>query len=142
MAKNLSTVLGTTSSSSSSSTASGLSPTAVKIANYTAVANDLVRCNTTSIAFSVSLPANPTDGDRVGILDVANTFKINNLTIIPLGSKNIEGDTSSILLDINGTYVEFMYVSATSNWRLLETPNGSSGASSTPDFILFNMGII
>lgn len=135
MAKNLSSVLGTNSSSSSIAV-SGLSPTSVKTSAYTAASNDLVRCNTTSSVFSISLPSNPTDGDKVGILDVTNTFKINNLTILPLGSKTIEGNSTSLVLDISGTYIELMYVSTTSNWRLLETPK------STPDFILFNMGII
>ena len=142
MAKNLSSVLGTNSSSSSAAAISGLSPTAIKASAYTAVSNDLVRCNTTISAFSVSLPANPTDGDKVGILDVYGTFKTNNLTLLPLGSKSIEGDATSLILDINGTYLEFMYVATTSNWRLLETPSGSSSSTSAPDFILFNMGII
>ena len=100
----------------------GLTPTAIKISAYTAATYELVRCNTTSAAFSVSFPATPADGSRIGILDVNGTFGINNLTLLPLGSKTIEGDASSFSLDVNGTYIEFLYVDSTSNWRLLETP--------------------
>jgi hypothetical protein len=100
----------------------GLAPTAIKINNgYTAVADDLVRCNTTSGAFSISFPTSPTDGTIIGVVDVASTFGTNHLTIDRGGTTTIEGDTSYIL-DISGTYVSFVYNTATTNWRLLETP--------------------
>jgi hypothetical protein len=100
----------------------GLAPTAIKINNgYTAVADDLVRCNTTGGAFAISFPTSPTDGTIIGVVDVASTFGTSNLTINRGGTTTIEGDTSYIL-DISGTYVSFVYNTATTNWRLLETP--------------------
>jgi hypothetical protein len=113
-------------------TAGSLIPTSIKTANgYIAVKNDLVRCNTAAGAFSVSFPANPNDGDIIGIIDIANTFGINNLTLLP-NTKFIELDSVSYILDINGAYVSFMYNTSTTNWRLLETPNTltSNGALS------------
>ncbi len=54
-------------------------------------------CNTTSAAFTVTLPATPSAGDEVIILDYAGTFDTNKLTISPNGNK-IEGSTDNVLL--------------------------------------------
>jgi hypothetical protein len=56
----------------------GLIPTDIKTANYTAVKNDLVLCDTTLAGFEITLPALPVNGDKVGILDVANRFSSMN----------------------------------------------------------------
>jgi hypothetical protein len=99
----------------------GLSATTLKAAGYTAVANDLVRCNTTAGSFSVTLPVSPNDGDVIGILDTYNTFGTNALTVLPNGN-SIESDTTSYLLDISGTYVALIYNLANTNWQILDTP--------------------
>jgi hypothetical protein len=101
---------------------SGLTPTAIKVANgYTAAANDLVRCDTTTTAFSISLPASPLDGTILAFVDVANSFATHNLTINPNGNK-IEGSTSSMVSNVNGAYLEFTYISSTTNWKMLQAP--------------------
>lgn len=101
---------------------SGLTPTTIKTANYTAAAADLVRCNSTAGIFNITLPASPADGAIVAILDIGNTFGTNNVTLLPNTGKTIESDTS-LILDITGTYVSFVYNSSATNWRLLETPS-------------------
>jgi hypothetical protein len=101
---------------------SGLVSTSIQTANVNASVNDLVRCNTTAGGFAVTFPASPADGSIIGILDTANKFAANNVTILPNTGKTIEGDSTSMILDINGTYVTFMYISSTSNWKLQETP--------------------
>jgi hypothetical protein len=108
---------------------SGLIATSIQTANYIAVSNQLVRCNTAAGAFSVTFPASPTDGDIIGVVDIAETFGINNLTLLP-NTKFIESDSTSYILDINATYVSFVYNTATTNWRLLETPNTLSSNGS------------
>jgi hypothetical protein len=110
---------------------SGLTSTSIQTSNYTAAVNDLVRCNTAAGAFSVTFPASPTDGALIGILDIAGTFNANNVSLLANG-KTIENDSTSLLLDMNGTYVSFVYSSATSNWKLLETPLGGTGLTPTP----------
>ena len=109
----------------------GLTPTSIKTANgYTASANDLVRCDTTSGAFSIAFPTSPTDGDIIGVVDVTGNFNTANLTINRGGTTTIESDTS-LVLDMNGAYVSFVYSSTGTNWKLLETPVGSLGNVST-----------
>jgi hypothetical protein len=98
--------------------------TSIQTTNYTAAVNNLVRCNTAAGAFSVTFPASPADGSTIAILDVAGTFATNNLTLLPNG-KTIESDATSVILDLNGSYASFVYNSATSNWKLLETPTGT-----------------
>jgi hypothetical protein len=110
---------------------SGLTATVIQTSNYTATVNDLVRCNTAVSAFSVTFPASPADGAIIGVIDIAGTFNSNNLTLLPNTGKTIESDATSLILDMNGTYASFIYNSTTSNWKLLETPQGS-GLTSTP----------
>jgi hypothetical protein len=99
-----------------------LNPTAIKTEDgYTAASSDLVRCNTSGGAFSISFPALPSDGDVIGVLDTTNSFATRNLTVLANG-KTIEGDSTSIILDVNGTYATFIYVSSTSNWKLQSIP--------------------
>ena len=101
----------------------GLVSTPTKTANYTAASNDLVRVNATS-SFTITMPASPADGAIVGIMDIANTFSTNNITVAPGAGATIEGDTS-VILDVSNTYAAFTYISSTTNWRLMTIPAGS-----------------
>lgn len=102
----------------------GLVSTPTKTANYTAASNDLVRVNATS-SFTITMPASPADGAIVGIMDIANTFSTNNITVAPGAGATIEGDTS-VILDISHTYAEFIYSTSTLNWLLKDTPSNES----------------
>ena len=119
---NNTSILGSGDITISGGGGSSLIPTAVKTSAYTVSANDLVRCDTSAGAFSVTLPASPADGTTIAILDMTNGFATNNLTILPNTGKTIESD-DFLSLDINGTYVSFVYNSISTNWRLLETPS-------------------
>lgn len=121
---NLKSVNGTTLLGSGNLVVTGgLAATGIKTSAYTAVANDLVRCDTTAGAFSITFPESPADGVMIGIVDIANTFATNNLTVLPNTSKTIESDATSYILDISGASVTFVYNSSTTNWRLMETPS-------------------
>ena len=119
----------TTDGTNASWSAVGLTATPVKTANYTAVANDLVRCNSTAGVFNIVFPGTPADGTIIGVIDINETFGTNNITIVPTNAY-IEGDANGYVLDITGTYVSFIYNVSTTNWRLLVTPTPSAAGTS------------
>jgi hypothetical protein len=104
---------------------SGLTPTPVKTSDYTATEAQLVRCNSTANSFNVLLPSSPADGNTIGIIDVATTgsFQLHPVSVVPAAGTTIEGVSDSVILDINNAYITFVYVSATTNWKMQETPN-------------------
>lgn len=125
------------------SIAIGLTPTAIKTSNYTAVANDLVRCNSSNNGFTVAFPSSPIDGTTIGIIDIFDTFNLFNVIVTVPSNASIEGDTSYIL-DIAGTYVSFIFNTATTNWRLLLTPTpatNTTGLQTTGGAVIINASI-
>jgi hypothetical protein len=75
----------------------GLSWQSVQTTGFTASAGNAYPCNTTSAAFTVTLPATPSAGDQVQLVDYAGTFDTNALTIDPNG-EDIEGGASNLQL--------------------------------------------
>ena len=53
----------------------------VQTTGFTASAGRGYPCNTTSAAFTVTLPASPSVGDTIILLDYAGTFATNNITL-------------------------------------------------------------
>ena len=87
----------------------------IKTTGFTAVAGEGYFCNTTSAAFTVTLPASPSAGDLVGIKDYANTADTNNITIGRNGS-NIEGVANDFVISVEGGSITLIYVDATQGW--------------------------
>lgn len=104
----------------------GLQSSDIVNSHYVALPNNLVRADSTGGSFSVSLPENPNDGIVVGIIDVARTFSNFPVTVIPNTGATIE-NSNSLLIDISGASVSFVYIAASLNWRLEETPQGPIG---------------
>jgi hypothetical protein len=82
---------------------------------YTAVAGDQIFANTTSSAFTITLPASPAVGDEVTFIDSGNFVNSNNLTIARNGS-NILGAASNLVVSVNGSAFTLVYVNATRGW--------------------------
>ena len=89
--------------------------TTVKTTGFTATAGEGYFCDTTSAAFTVTLPASPSAGDLVGIKDYANTADTNNITIGRNGS-NIEGVANDFVIEVEGGSITLIYVDATKGW--------------------------
>ena len=87
----------------------------VQIANFIAVAGNAYPCNTTSAAFTVTLPASPAAGDVITLTDYAGTFATNNLTINPNGGK-IRGLTDNAVVSVSNNSVQLVYVDSTRGW--------------------------
>jgi hypothetical protein len=84
-------------------------------ANANLVAGERIFANSTSGAFTLTLPATPTDGDTIQIIDVAGTFKINPVTIARNGQK-IQNLTEDLVLNLNNAAVTMIYSGATFGW--------------------------
>ena len=107
---------GTITSAKLASGVAGLiSWQSVQTTGFTAVAGRGYPCNTTSAAFTVTLPATPSAGDEVIILDYAGTFDTNALVISPNGNK-IEGATSNLQLTGEREGVRLVYIDSTQGW--------------------------
>jgi len=96
--------------------ASGIAwQSSVKTSGFTAVAGEGYFCNTTSAGFTVTLPATPSAGQQVAVVDYAGTFDTNKLIISPNGNK-IEGGTSSLQLSGEREGVLLVYIDSTQGW--------------------------
>jgi hypothetical protein len=107
-------------------------PTAVKTSAYTAAVGELVRTDTTSAPFAVTLVAAPADGALIEIEDTTGVWGTNNLSVARGGSDTINGGTSNLVLT-GGRRVNFRYRSATTDWRSAEIP--TSGGYLRPSAI-------
>jgi len=72
--------------------------------------------NTTSAAFTITLPTSPSAGDIISVRDYAQTFATNNLTIGRNGQP-IDGQTFDLVLNTNGAAVTLVYVDGTQGWK-------------------------
>ena len=95
----------------------GTSWQAVKTSNFTAAAGQGVFCNTTSAAFTLTLPAG-TIGDEVSFLDYAGTFDTNNLTIAANGSEKIHGSTDNLTVSVERAANTLVFTDGTQGWLL------------------------
>ena len=124
--------------------ASGIAwQSSVKTSGFTAVAGEGYFCNTTSAGFTVTLPATPTAGQQVAVVDYAGTFDTNALTISPNGNK-IEGATAGLQLKGEREGALLVYIDSTQGWLatsgINEGTDALEGISYTVDFLVIAGG--
>jgi hypothetical protein len=90
---------------------------AVKTSGFTAVVKQGYFCDTTSAAFTATLPASATQGDFISFIDYAGTFDTNNLTIGRNGHK-IQGDASDLTVATERAGFTLVYADSTQGWLL------------------------
>jgi hypothetical protein len=84
--------------------------------NYTAVAGEWLRIDTSGGVANITLPASPLDSDTIRWKDAKGTFGTNKVTFLRNG-KNLMGAAVDIEIttsDVNG---EWGFMSATNDWR-------------------------
>jgi len=87
----------------------------VQTTGFTAVAGNGYPCNTTSGAFTATLPASASVGDTIEFVDYAGTWDTNELDLDPQ-SLNIKGASDNIELLYERQGVRIVYVDATQGW--------------------------
>ena len=99
------------------SIAAGTDWQAVKTTGFTAVASEGYFVNTTSGAITMTLPASPSIGDEVSVIDYAGTFDTNNLTVGRNGH-NIQGSAADLTVSTERAGFTLVYVDSTQGWLL------------------------
>ena len=116
----------------------GLAWQSVQTTGFTAVKGNAYPCNTTSAAFTVTLPASPSVGDTIILLDYAGTFATNNITL-GRNSNKIEGGTANKILTTNREAVTLTYVDSTQGWV---ASSGANEGTQSIDPITYSADIL
>ena len=112
----------------------------IKTSTFTAVAGKGYFVNTTGGAITCNLPAGSV-GDTIGLVDYANKFGTNALTINANGSDKVGGDNASDpTLNVDGTNATFIYVDSTRGW--ITTSNSQNKHPEASSFIVATGGCI
>ena len=92
--------------------------TSTSITAYTAVAGDNLLIDTASTGVTITLPASPSKGDTVSIMDVSATggFGSNNVTVDRNGQP-IRGAATNLTLNNNNQSIKLRYTNATKGWQ-------------------------
>jgi hypothetical protein len=114
--------------------------TTPKTTGFTAVSGNGYFCDTTSAAFTVTLPATPSAGDIVAIADYNGTALTNNITV-GRNSSDINGSATDLTISANYSAVTLVYVDATSGWRSVDSSNPNDIAT-PPEYVAATGGTV
>jgi hypothetical protein len=104
-----------------------------KTTTYTATAPSAIIADTSSGDWTLTLPASPSTGDYVQLLDGAD-WSANNLTVARNG-ETIDGDAADLVMNIGNIAVDLIYDGTT--WQITAQVGGQGGDVATlasPDF--------
>ena len=92
--------------------------TSSSITAYTAVPGDNLLIDTAAAQVTITLPASPTMGDEVSIMDVSATGGFgSNKVIVNRNSQPIRGAASNLDLTANNQSIKLRYTNATKGWQ-------------------------
>ena len=92
----------------------------IRTSGFTAVSGVGYFCDTSSAAFTVTLPANPSIGDIVAIKDWSSTAATNNITIGRNGQE-IEGNTQDGSINVHGDAQTLVFSGASRGWMVVNS---------------------
>src|SRR5210317_2140410 len=83
----------------------------------TAVAGNGYFIDTTSAAHTINLPASPSLGDEVSIIDASGTADTNSITV-GRNSENIQGSAADLTISTERAAFTLVYFNSTQGWLL------------------------
>jgi len=92
-----------------------------KTSNYTAVNYDDLGVNTTGGAVDITLPASPSNGSKVRVIDSASNFGTASCYIKTTDSSTIQFTASPFEIDVDDVSCELIYDSNSTNWLIYKT---------------------
>jgi hypothetical protein len=113
----------------------GLTWQSVQTTGFTAVKGNAYPCDTTSAGFTVTLPATPSAGDQVQLVDYAGTFDTNKL-IIDGNGEDIEGLAEDFQLTGEREGVILTYIDSTQGWIATSGINEGTDALEPNTFLV------
>jgi len=84
---------------------------------YTASAGDNIFVDTSAAAVTITLPASPSIGDQVKIIDSHGTAATNNITV-GRNSEKIQRSASDLTISTNGAGIALVYYDSDNGWLL------------------------
>ena len=114
--------------------------TTPKTTTFTGVSGNGYFVNTTAGVVTANLPASPSAGDIMAVVDYAGTADTNNITVGRNGS-NINGAASDQTISKENSGATFVYVDGTQGWKFTETSNVSD-IELQPTYIVATGGTI
>ena len=92
--------------------------TSSSITAYTAVAGDNLLIDTAAAQVTITLPASPSMGDEVSIMDVSATGGFgSNKVVVDRNGQPIRGAASNLDLATNNQSIKLRYTNATKGWQ-------------------------
>lgn len=99
-------------------TLAGLGETWIeKSGAYTASAGDNIFVDTSAAAVTITLPASPSIGDQVKIIDSHGTAATNNITV-GRNSEKIQRSAADLTISTNGAGIALVYYDSDNGWLL------------------------
>lgn len=91
-----------------------------KTTTYTAIVGQEILADTSGGAWTLTLPTNPIQDDKIIVRDAAGIWNTNNLTIARNSSgtnDKINSGTSNLTETVNGATVVLIYINSTIGWK-------------------------
>ena len=114
-----SSVTATGSGATKTITIAGSGAWAEKTANYTASAGDKLFVDCSSGVITITLPASPSAGDEIRVIDATGNAATNNITI-GRNVKKINSADSDLTLDVNRAAIGLVYYNTAQGWIMME----------------------
>lgn len=105
-------------------TTTGTSATVLRsvTTTYQAVVNDRILANSTSAAFTITLPLSTSllENDTIQIIDIGGISATNNITVARNGAK-IQNLAEDLTINVNNASLTLVYTGATFGWIIAGT---------------------